>query len=228
MAAELEPIGRSDTLADTAYHRLRSALMSGSFRPGDSLSIRQLAGMLGISATPARDAISRVLWEHGLENGPHRTIIVPVLTQDELRKIYDLREALEGLATSIAATRFGGAELKRLKAAQASHLASVEAHDYRAALAANESFHFAIYEASDNAILIEMIRGLWLKLGPSFNLLYPIYDRSRLGISHHNEIVTAMSSGDPDAARAAIIADLSDGWQELSKALAAAENDALQ
>ena len=219
MPAELEPIGRNDTLADIAYGRLRSALISGSFRPGDPLSIRQLAGMLGISATPARDAISRVLWEHGLENGPHRTIVVPVLTRDELRKIYDLREALEGLATALAAARFTPQDLAQLEAAQASHLASVEAHDYRAALAANEAFHFAIYSASDNAMLIEMIRGLWLKLGPSLNLLYPTYDRSRLGVSHHQEIVDAMRGGDPGAARAAIIADLNDGWRELSGAL---------
>lgn len=216
---EMEPLERHETLADMAYERLRSALMAGAFRPGDTLSIRQLAGVLGISATPARDAISRVLWERGLDNGPHRTIVVPVLTTERLKDIYTVRLNLEGLAAAIAAERFVKADIDNLLALQRSHLAAVNAGDYKAALVANEAFHFAIYDRCDNATLLEMIRGLWLKLGPSLNLLYPTYDKSRLGVSHHAEIVDALKRKDPKAATLAIQSDLTDGWRELGQAL---------
>lgn len=219
---EIEPIERQDTLSDMAYERLRSALMAGKFRPGDTLSIRGLAATLGISATPARDAISRVLWERGIENGPNRTIVVPILTQDRLRQIYDVRLSLEGLAAWSAATRFTSHDMARLREAQSAHLKAVKAGDYKGALVANEVFHFTIYERSDNPVLVELVRGLWLKLGPSLNLLYPTYARNRIGVSHHREIVEALQAKDPKAAKLAVEADLKDGLAELEIALAAA------
>lgn len=219
MLDEIARIERDDTLADKAYERLRMALMAGNFRPGDSLSIRQLAGILGISATPARDAISRVLWERGLQSGPHRTVVVPRLDADALREIYDVRLNLEGLAAGMAATRFTKADVKDLERAYAAHVKAVDARDYRGALAANEVFHFQIYDRCDNATLVELIRGLWLRLGPSLNLLYPKYDLTRQGVGHHTEIAEAIKQGNAKRARKAVEDDLKDGWTELARAL---------
>lgn len=215
----MEPIERSDTLADMAYERLRLALMSGAFRPGDALSIRQLANVLGISATPARDAIARVLWERGLENGPHRTVVVPILSRQRVAEIYDLRLNLEGKAASSAATRFRKADLAKLEEARKRHLESIDRRDFKGVLAANESFHFIIYERAENTMIQELIRGLWLQLGPSLNLLYPKAEQRRPGVHHHINIVDALKRGDADAARLAVEADLRDGWAEVDRAL---------
>lgn len=213
----IEPIERNDTLADMAYDRLRTALMTGAFKPGDSLSIRQLARVLGISATPARDAISRMLWERGLESGPHRTVVVPMLTATNLREIYDVRLNLEGLAASAAAERFRDKDFTRLDEIEVEHREAIDAMDYKAALAANEAFHFTVYERSENSTLVEMIRSLWLKLGPAFNLLYPAYDKNRLGLTDHARIIAALRARDPEASRAALQADLRDGLAELER-----------
>jgi DNA-binding GntR family transcriptional regulator len=215
----MEPIERGDTLADMAYERLRSALMSGNFRPGDALSIRQLASLLGISATPARDAIARVLWERGLENGPHRTVVVPVLSRQRVADIYDLRLNLEGRATSSATARFRKADIAVMEEARKRHIECVDRRDYKGALAANESFHFTIYERAENIMMVELIRGMWLQLGPSLNLLYPNAGRNRPGVHHHANIAEAIKKGDPDAARLAVEADLKDGWAEVDRAL---------
>lgn len=215
----LEPLERGDTLADMAYERLRQALMSGAFRPGDALSIRQLATVLGISATPARDAIARVLWERGLENGPHRSVVVPVLSRQRVADIYDLRLNLEGRATSSAAMRFRKTDFAKLEEARKRHLECIDRRDFKGALAANESFHFTIYERAENSMIQELIRGLWLQLGPSLNLLYPKAEQKRPGVHHHQNIVDAIKRSDPDAARLAVEADLRDGWAEVDRAL---------
>lgn len=215
----MEPIERSETLADMAYERLRLALMSGAFRPGDALSIRQLASVLGISATPARDAIARVLWERGLENGPHRTVVVPVLSRQRVGDIYDLRLNLEGRAASSAATRFRKSDLAKLEEARRRHLDCIDRRDFKGVLAANESFHFIVYERAENVMIQELIRGLWLQLGPSLNLLYPKAEQKRPGVHHHIDIVDALKRGDADAARLAVEADLRDGWAEVDRAL---------
>lgn len=215
----MEPIERSDTLSDKAYERLREALMSGTYKPGDALSIRGLADTLGISATPARDAISRLLWERGLQSGPFRTVLVPKLTKESLGDAYEVRLSLEGLAASLAAPRYTDTDVAELEAIHKGHVKAVNGRNYRAALAANESFHFHIYERANNELLLEIIRGVWLKLGPSLNLLYPKYVQTRQGVTHHEEIVSAMRKRNAGLARKAVEADLRTGLQELVLAL---------
>ena len=211
-------IERNETLAEQAYDRLRSALASGAFKPGETLSIRRLAGLLGISATPARDAISRALWEHSLETGPNRTFLVPQLTLESLQAIYTLRINLEGLATELAARHFDSAMIRKLETIHDAHTNAVDDAAYAKALQANESFHFFVYENSGNTLLTDIIRTLWLKMGPSLNLLYPAYV-DRRGQNHHSHVLAALRKRDAVAARAAMVADLKEGQAELERAL---------
>jgi len=213
------PLERNPTLGDQAYDTLRSALMTGTFQPGEVLSIRPLATKLGISATPARDAISRLVWEQGFEMLPNRTLKVPKLTLARLQEIYNVRINVEGLATSLATERFDKEALKSLEEVQRRHAAAVDRKDYPRALVANETFHFAIYERAENETLFGIIQALWLKLGPSLNLLYPSYQKDRKGIRHHTRILAALRDRDPVKARAELEADLRDGLQELEGAI---------
>jgi DNA-binding GntR family transcriptional regulator len=96
--AEVVAIDRVDTLTDRAYAQLREALMGGAFSPGQKITIRTIAAALGVSPTPARDALGRLVAERALESGPNRTVFVPRLTVPRLREIYRLRFALEVMA----------------------------------------------------------------------------------------------------------------------------------
>jgi DNA-binding GntR family transcriptional regulator len=216
-------VERGETLAEQGYSRLREALASGVFQPGESLSIRRLATLLGVSATPARDAIARALWEGCLESGPHRTVSVPRLTLEKLHEIYAVRLNLEGLATELAAPNFNKPVLAKLETIHNTYCNALEAKEYSRGLKANESFHFHIYEQSNNTLLVEMIRALWLKMGPSLNLLYPAYYDKR-GQSHHEDILDALRKRDGAKARAALEEDLVDGKAELKRALSAARD----
>ena len=88
---------------DRVYDALRRQLTSGFLQPGQAISIRYLTDLLKISATPAREAIKRLVAEHALVIGPNRTPIVPILTRADLRDLRDIRLALEGMATERAA-----------------------------------------------------------------------------------------------------------------------------
>ena len=221
----IEPIERKDTLSDQAYEQLRAALMAGVFKPGESLSIRRLASLLEISVTPARDAISRVLWEGGLDAGPNRTVLVPELTLEKLREIYAVRLNLEGTAAALSIRNLDDKVLAELTKLYESHKSAVASGEYSAALKANEAFHFGIYKLSKNSLLIEIIRSLWLKLGPSLNLLYPAYFNNLKGVSNHSRVMDALKEFDPIATRSAIEADLYDGQDELARALSKHEEN---
>jgi DNA-binding GntR family transcriptional regulator len=212
-------IERGETLSEQAYSRLRSALASGVFKPGETLSIRGLARLLGVSATPARDAISRALWDRSLESGPHRTVMVPQLTLPSVQQIYPVRMSLEGLATELAAPNFHTSKLRELQAIHESYCAAIDRQDRSKILETNERFHFFIYQQSNNELLVEMIGSLWLKMGPSLNHLLPAYLDKR-GVKHKSAILSALRKRNGGEARAAIEADLADGKAQITRALA--------
>ncbi len=224
--AGLEPVKRYDTLADRAYEQLRAALTTGSFFPGQKLTIRKIAAILGVSATPVRDAISRLLFERVLECDVNRNVFVPRLDAQRLRHIYALRIALEGLAAEEGARNFTRADVDHLEQVQLALIAAMDRQDYSRVLVENEKFHFGIYSACGNPLLVEAIQQLWIKLGPTMNLLYPTYNKTRTGVSHHLKVVAALRSGDPAAVRAAIEADLRDGELALRQAIESAEQEA--
>lgn len=219
----LGPVKRYDTLADRAYEQLRQALMTGSFRPGQKLTIRKIAAVLGVSATPARDAISRLLSEKVLEADANRNVFAPRLDGEKLGHLYMLRVALEGLAAELGARNLDETKVRELERIQLSLIAAMDRQDYQRVLIENEKFHFGIYTECNNPMLVEAIEQLWLKLGPTMNFLYPSYNHSRKGVTHHLAVVDALRSGDPAQVRCAIENDLRDGETELRDALAGVE-----
>ena len=222
-APAIGPVMRYDTLADRAYEQLRHALMTGSFHPGQKLTIRKIAAILGISATPARDAISRLVSERALEADMNRIVSVPVLDARRIHEIYLLRQSLEGMAAELGAQNFNQDQVAELERTQISLIAAMDRNDYKRVLVENEEFHFRIYRASNVQLLVETIQQLWLKLGPSFNLLYPSYSQSRKGVNHHLDAIRALRSGNAAAVRQAVEDDIKDGAIELERALTTAK-----
>src|SRR5262247_1561605 len=103
------------TLNDRAYAALKKGLMSGQFRPGQVLTIRQLASEYGISATPVREALQRLVAERSLELLHNRSIGVPILTRETLLELRGVRCLLEGLAGELATPNFTEADIARLE-----------------------------------------------------------------------------------------------------------------
>jgi len=208
-------ITRGDTLTDQAESVLRDALMSGGFRPGETITIRSLSGRLGVSVTPAKDAMARLIGERILEWGPRRSALVPALTLQSIEEIYAIRLALEPIAAAAAMRNIPGksiAELKRLATA-------MERKNYKSVLVSNRDFHFAIYGRAGLPMLLKMIEGMWLRLGPSLNLLYTGHPKlpssKRGGTGFHTEIVTAIEKRDEAALRQHIADDLATGRDRL-------------
>ncbi len=217
---DLAPVPRYDTLTDRTYQQLRSGLMAGSFHPGQKLTIRKIAAVLGISATPAHSAMSRLVSEQILEWGPNRSAVVPQLTADKVRELYVIRLALEGTAAELGAPHFDAEAIDALERTQLALVAAMDRDDYKQVLLENEEFHFALYRAAGLPMLTQMIQSVWLKLGPSLNFLYPAYSHSRKGVHHHTMAIKALRAGDAAAVRQAIESDLRDGRAELTRALA--------
>jgi DNA-binding GntR family transcriptional regulator len=85
-------------LADDVVERLRSAIINGSFKPGQPLREEQLATMLDISRGPVREALSRLEREGLVQMRRHRGAVVAELSRSDVEEVYSLRLALERLA----------------------------------------------------------------------------------------------------------------------------------
>src|SRR5579862_4521497 len=111
-------IARGETLTDQAEAVLRESLMSGVFKPGQTITIRALASLLNVSVTPAKDAMTRLISERVLEWGPRRSALIPALTLKTIDEIYTIRLALEATAAAAALDNInekGIVELKKFQ-----------------------------------------------------------------------------------------------------------------
>ena len=209
----VEPLDRQ-TLGERAYARLADLLMSGRLAPGEKLSLRAAADVLGVSIMPVREAVSRLVADRALEVTPNRAVRVPLMTAAQFRDLTKVRIAIEGHAAAEAALHRSDDDLAAImRAEQAMRVESEKSRpDLPRAVELNKTFHFAVYEASQSPILVEIIRALWLKAGPVINLdLRANPERLAKGdaIRFHAEVRRAIADKEPTPARTAVAADIS-------------------
>ena len=92
-----------DTLWDRAYAALKADLLAGRLAPGDRVVLRQFADKLGISLTPVRDAVNRLIAEKVLDHGglgQGGGAVVPLLNADQFNQLMTVRSSLEPAAAA--------------------------------------------------------------------------------------------------------------------------------
>src|SRR5277367_6911915 len=75
----VEPLDRQ-TLGERAYAQLADLLISGRLAPGEKLSLRASADVLGVSIMPVREAVSRLVADRALGVAPNRAVRVPLMS----------------------------------------------------------------------------------------------------------------------------------------------------
>jgi DNA-binding GntR family transcriptional regulator len=209
------PIVRQSNLGELTYERLKQIIVAGSFPPNEKLTVRSVAAALGVSTTPARDAINRLLAEGALVNEGPKTVVLPSLSLEALDEITATRLALEGLAAERSVLNITRADIATLERMQKAINAGLDQADYREVLKVNREFHFLIYSGSGWVRLVGMIESLWLRVGPSFNGLYPDFARNRRGVSNHMAALKGLRARSGSQVRAAMEQDIRDGYDQL-------------
>ncbi|RJG12788.1 GntR family transcriptional regulator [Pseudomonas cavernicola] len=210
----------ADNLQDQLYQRIRKGLLAGQFRPGERLKIRDLAAALGTSPMPVRTALQRLVAEGALEAEPQRSVRVPPMTRERFQQLFQVRLALEGLAVETATPRLTASDLAILQGCVERMESALERRDVQGYLNDNSLFHLTLYQACANPVLLRMIEGLWLQVGPFFNRLFTEADLSLRLNDFHDDTLKALKAGDGKAARAAVEQDLTYFGQFLLNLLA--------
>lgn len=215
---QLEPI-TPEPLHEKAYSSLRNALRTGRFRPGQAMTIRGLGKELGVSATPVREALQRLIASHALKVLPNRTVIVPPLTRERCEEIAKVRLRLEGLAGREAVKSITDQAVKSLVSRKNRMERAIKDRNLSSYLQNNEEFHSTIYQVAQMPFLNQMIDLAWLQIGPWFNLLAVegnFYDNAN---ASHELIIDRLVARDAEGVEAAIQQDINQAARHITEYL---------
>ncbi len=210
--------GTAERLSQRAYQAIRVALRSGELRPGQRLILRPLAARLGLSATPVREALLRLVSEQALGLDERNSVLVPTLGSDELDELRELRIDLEGRAAAVVAERATAQQIHIFEGIQAKLREAVASGDRAEMLAQNDAFHHEILARSNRPTLLKMVDALQVRFGP-LNALLESFDNPITPDHPHERLLDALRARDPAAARAAIVSDIESSFQNLRSAL---------
>lgn len=186
---------RRPTSVTRVIDEIHAMLRSRELVPGQQVRQESLAGRLGVSRGPVREALKALEAEGVMHHEPHVGYTVGRLNADELAQIYLMRRALE---TEVLRS------LPRLTTAQVKHLnelndaiaTEVERADVAAILARNQEFHFAMFSLSGLDLVVAEIERLWRRTEPYRTLhLYDEAGRKRI-VREHRRMITALRQGD--------------------------------
>ena len=202
-----------ENFSSRAYFVIRNALMNGQYAPGERLRIKDLAKQLGVSITPVREAIFRLVSEQALEMKAATAVTVPVITASQLREIRMIRNLLEGFAAERAAELITEEQLRTLEDLNERFIAAA-AVDPKMASRLNREFHFAIMDAAQLSILFSIVESLWVITGPIFQILHVRMPKRELRSDRHGhtDVLKALRRHDGRGAREALLRDIA--WDQ--------------
>ena len=187
---------------DSAYGRLRTAILSLELVPGERVSERGLEPLLGASRTPVRVALMR-LENEGLTQREGRGWQVTPIDLTEVRAVMEYREALESAAVRLAAERAGDEELAALRALAGTH---PDHDDEETGLRDFSDFHLALVRLSGNPFLADGMAGALTRLSRT-RWLGVRTARSRSGArDEHLRMADALAARDAGRAVALTVA----------------------
>lgn len=187
------------------YKELRRAIIMGHIRPGDRLSVEDLAARYNTSATPLRDALQMLQSEGLVVIKPRAGYFVTPTTLKELRERFELRQILEVAAIERAVARITDAQIDELEHVHAGYTGDDD-ESYDRYTDENRNFHYLLARASGNDQLADTIGHLLDRLARYM----VVRGAGRTQVDTHTRIVAALRSRDVDEARSALLNELND------------------
>jgi DNA-binding GntR family transcriptional regulator len=143
---------------------LRRAIASRQFIPGQRLVERELCELLGVSRTPVREALRQLETEGFVRTIANRGVVVSTISPSEAASLYEIREALEGLAARLCAERAQAADLADLRSTVVVVEAARDADDLIGFLDGAKAFYVALLRGARNPLAESMLTSLHARI----------------------------------------------------------------
>ena len=175
------------------YEHLKDGIIKGVYGPGESLHEREVAEIVQVSRTPAREAL-RVLEHEGfVTNSTKRGAVVKKYSAGELDVIYRMLVRLESLAVEMAVPKMTKNDLARLVKINEQLKALASEQRYSDYFTLSFDFHFFFPRLTESSELLDIISMLRKRL---FRVQYghlTLVHNSAQYLKDHQEIIDALS-----------------------------------
>ncbi len=193
-------------LKDEIYDALHRQIIAGKYAPGDWLRQEEIAGQMGVSMTPVREALDLLVAKGLAERVPYRGVRVREISAKEIVEAYGLRLMLEAIIAREAARYITPQQVAALQAIMDEMDRHVDLHEMPQERQLSREFHAAIAEASRNSLLIQLYT-IVSNAFPDWLLYEALYRKPELVSAsvtqthdEHTAILEALKKGDADQA----------------------------
>jgi DNA-binding GntR family transcriptional regulator len=195
----IEPLG---AVRERVLATLRQEIIAGGLRPGDRLVERELADRFGVSRVPVREAIRALVAEGFVHFETPRRTVVRRLTPNDVKELFELREALEVYAAGLAAARATPQDLAEVERLLDLAAAATEAGDAEVITDVNSRLVEALEPVAGRLRWMTRRNEEWPQL-----------------LVEHRDLYEAIASGDPDRARAHALAHVRTNYESTVRQL---------
>ena len=187
------------SLADQVFEHLETDILSGKYQRGDLLTENRLCEILGVSRTPIREALRRLQQEHLIVETGKGSLVLGI-TEEDLRDIYIIREAIEAKAARMATDSASEEDINELKSAlelQEFYLTKQNSEQMRIM---DNRFHEILYKISGSHVFYNTLLPLHKKVQKYRKVSLQSQSRANESVAEHREILNAIINRDADAA----------------------------
>ena len=192
---------------DRVYRSLRNQIMFGQLDPGQALTLRGIGDSFGVSMTPARETVQRLVAEGALSMSGSGRVSTPELSNERIEELSALRSLIEVELASRALPRAHLALIERLKAINGTVGTAISEYDAVSYIRTNLEFHRTLYLRAQAPAMLAMAETVWLQLGPTMRSLYGRLQRKETP-HFHKLILAALAAGDEPGLRLAVRSDV--------------------
>jgi DNA-binding GntR family transcriptional regulator len=216
MPAHLVSIEASPDLVDQVYRALLGAISSGSLAPGERITQEDIAQRLSVSRQPVLQALRLLKKDGFVLDAPGRGVLVAPLDAEWMRKVYQVRGALDVLAARLAAAQRFRIDPKLMERGRR----AARGRNVEAMIDADMAFHEAIYEASGNPLIGQSAGQHWRHLRRAMGAVLQAEPQRESLWDEHQAIADAIAAG--NAQRAAQLSEehVAQASEALSRRLA--------
>lgn len=192
--------------ADIAYEYIKNSVISKRFFPGNRLIEEELVRDTGVSRTSVRTALTRLRYEGIVEGTPNHGMVVTRFQPSDIRGVFHVRRSLELGALELAIHNMTPAVIERMRQKNEQLRKVTENFNISEFVKYNRDFHWEIALASRNRYYEKYLDEVYNTIAVCL-LFYNNTVDDRRSLQYHQDLLDALSSGNLEAAKQAVIND---------------------
>lgn len=190
-----------NSLTLSAYNEIRQLIFQNRIIPGQRLYLVDLAKQLGMSRLPVTYALSILANEGYLDFVPNYGYTVHVMNEEEGRNLFEIREMIEIGAIDLSARKISVQKMEKLARALKNYERAIWGMTHHSLFVLDTEFHVSVIEMSENPLLVERFKEIFLKIFSQFGIENIPVARIREIVEEHNEIFHALENKDLEYAK---------------------------